>query len=107
MIAQISNYIIGAISGCYLAIIALYIWFSRTGVNHNLCDIVRKHNKDEHDNIRKWIEDTEKRINESEKRSEVRHVELKSDMKEIVKNGLEDIKELIESNGHSKPRIRT
>jgi len=96
MIAQIPNYIIGAISGCYLAIIALYIWFSRTGVNRNLCDIVQKHNKEDHDNIRKWIEDTENRINESEKRSEVRHVELKADLKEIVKDGFEDIKEIIQ-----------
>lgn len=93
MIAQIdARIIIGAVSGCYLAIIAVYTWVSRTKVNHKLCDTVQEYNKEEHQHIRDWIED-------AEGRAEKRHTELKSDLKEV--------KELIRNNGQSTPRIQT
>ena len=85
MIAQISNYVLGAIGGCYMAIITVIFWLGRTKVNHKLCDTVQDHNKTEHANIRKWIEDAEERAKE-------RHTELKADLGEV--------KDLIKNNGH-------
>jgi len=92
MIAQISNYVLGAIGSCYLAVIGVIYWASRTKVNHKTFDVERDNNKTDHANIRSWIEDAEGRAKE-------RHKELKTDLKEV--------KDLIKNNGQSTPRIRT
>lgn len=85
MIAQISNYVLGAIGGCYMAILTVVFWLGRTKVNHKTFDVERENNKTDHENIRKWIEDTEERAKE-------RHTELKTDLKEVM--------DLIRNNGN-------
>ena len=92
MIAQIDKIVVGAVSSCYIAVIGVIYWASRTKVNNKTFDVERENNQTDHENIRKWIVD-------AEKRSEERHRELKADLKEV--------KELIRNNGHSTPRIRT
>ena len=92
MIAQISIINISIVSGCYLSVIGVIYWVSRTKVAHKTFDVERDNNKTEHANIRDWIKDAEERAKE-------RHTELKADLGEV--------KELIRNNGHSKPKIRT
>lgn len=92
MIAQISNYVLGAIGSCYVAMFGVIYWTSRTKVNHKTFDVERENNRTEHQNIRKWIED-------AEERSENRHGELTKK--------LDKIEDLIRNNGHATPRIRT
>lgn len=92
MIAQIDKIVIGAVGTCYSVVIGVICWSLRSKVNNKTFDVEREHNQTEHQNIRTWIED-------AEKRSEERHRELKADLKEV--------KELIRNNGHSTPRIRT
>ena len=100
MIAQVSIIDIGVVSSCYGALIVFFIWTSRTRVNHKTFDIERENNKTEHENIRDFIK-------ESESRAKANHDELKTDLKDILKNGLDEVKELIKNNGHSNPRIQT
>lgn len=88
MIAQISTaLLISGISGCYAVVIGVIYWvygISKDKVDNKLCNTIQEHNKDDHQNIRKWIED-------SENRNAERHKELKADLKEV--------KQLIIENG--------
>jgi preprotein translocase subunit SecA len=83
MTAQITLIDIGVVSSCYLAIIGVIYWVSHSKVNNKTFDVERQNNQTEHSNIRKWIED-------AEKRSEQRHKELRQDLTEV--------KELIRNN---------
>lgn len=92
MIAQLNIINISVVSGCYLSVIGVIYWASRTKVNNKTFDVERGHNQTDHENIRKWIEDAEERAKEN-------HDELT--------RKLDKIEDLIRNNGHATPRIRT
>lgn len=83
--------IVGA--GSWVGVGTLIFCMIRYFPSQRFCDSQHEHNKTDHESIKGWIE-------ENEKRAEKRHTEYREDMREL--------KELIKNNGNSRrPRIQT
>lgn len=93
MLAQIDGkLVIGALSGCYIAIIGVIYWVSNNKVSNHFCGKMNEANNRSHQEMRDWIA-------AAEERSETRHKELREDIK--------DVKTLIKDSGCDRPRVQT
>ena len=87
MLAETATVVTGISFGSlFVVILGVVYWTANTRVPNKQCDIVRKNNKETHDQLTAYITATEKRAEE-------RHKELKADLREI-KTGV---------NNNSKP----